>query len=1279
MPDALPNSIADYLRRVVVRAQRLQMLSAALWTVAAFAAWGLAACAIDRYAHLTFATRIGMLAGGSAIAVGILFWPMRRWGRPIDWVAVAAAVEAHRPGFGQQLVTVTSRLLGPGEHRGSEAMLVQLLAEVERRIAQDRSPVIGSAMGRLGWPLIACAALIAVAAGMLHVPGMELPQLAARFAMPWRPEPAVTTTRLTVHPDGDSDISAAQPAELRIVVNADRLGDGVVSLFTQPADGSATAGWSRLTMDQLSPGRFEYVFAGIDRDLRYYIAGGDAVSRVYSVRLLRPPAVSAFRIRYRYPFYVRQSAATVVNTDGQIEAPVGTQADVTITATEPLHSATLRIGSRQLAMTSTPDPQTFAATIPIETDQSYSLEMISTRQVAGTGPNGPGAMRIHALPNRPPMLRLTDASGEPGAMLSVDPRQVLPVAFEAEDDFGIAGLSLRWQISAGKRGESAVSIPDGVRHIEDAVDFDLASLPLRVGDVLTVWLEVRNTAGRKATSQPIEALMAARPIDAEMRQRLAAIDAAAEFAGRLAGHLSAATAQLSGAPPDSIPGPQYEALSMALSSATEDAGLLRQSLLRAIAHGAPRQSAIALAGWVDAATVQSYWADRLFQQLGDRATLDAPARAKLTDLAASAGTMRDQLLAVDQGLWAEAALAELENLKNAHQAGGLSARVQQDAADDAKSAGCAGCADPSALSAKVAAAAAMMASQAPVDFSAAAQQWAQELCADPHTPPSLWQRLRSAAEAEALRQRGDLPAARDLELSSRAADSLQSMASEHGLTPWINGESKSFVAAMSSLVQEWQTNDAANPPSPEPPAIRQAAIDARKQMARWARMTEAKTSRVASGSHPGGSPHAAARSAESAALAAAAQSAGHYASATTRPAASAIAGSPFSTGPASAARMRSGGTIGQKLETAQQIDAIDQRQQDLLQQTSVAAPAEAPTLAQRQQQVADSIATVAAGHEPAAIGDEAGAANWRQREAATLAAIGQQLAEMPQQLATAQEAMSDAITASAHADAAMADVARLARGSKNATSAELVRAAKRAAQQSSADASDAARRLGQLTQPVSPATSRQMAQALAPFAPEASAAEAVISDQLLAALTEFQRAMRGRDVNGGVGAASSARDAIGVAEQALADAQNALAERDPLVTASSSARAAVASLRRSPPDFSTAVRHQTQVTLSLSRAWDQSIHGAAAQRLAAVPGLQPLFAIGAGPAAEGVGDGGAPLAEQVAHGRQWGRFQGQGSDSSVGSAAGGNAAPPGFEDALRLYFEALGKAQKDGK
>jgi hypothetical protein len=574
---------------------------------------------------------------------------------------------------------------------------------------------------------------------------------------------------------------------------------------------------------------------------------------------------------------------------------------------------------------------------------------------------------------------------------------------------------------------------------------------------------------------------------------------------------------------------------------------------------------------------------------------------------------------------------------------------------------------PLRLGAKVAAGDATLAAHGPTDFVPAAQEWAADVARDPQTRPGMSQRLRSAAEAEALRQQGDLPGARDWELASQAADALQTLAAEQpGRAPL-----SAFAPALSALQQEQRMDTGCCAPTPaERTAIRQAATSARKQMEQWARMSDGSAEHVASAA-PGKS-----RLAESSAIAAAAASARHV-GATTRPAPAIVA-----VGPAAAARMHDHITISQKIAAAQQIDAIDQKQQELLKQTSVAAPAEAPSLAQRQQQVADSIATVAAGSEPAAISpDGDSTANARQRESATLMEIAQQLAEMPQQFAAAQEALNDAIASAAHADAAKAQLAQASAGPRNAGSAELIVAARRAAEQSSADANDANRRLASAMQPVSAATARETGWRLAPFAPEASAAESVIDDQLAPALAEVEKAVRARDVGATDRAGGPARDAIAAALQGLADAQDALAARDPLVTASSSARAAVASLRHSPPDFSTAVRHQTQVTLALSRAWDQSIHGAAAQRLAAVPGLAPLFAAGGGTSASAGGDGGVPVAAQIAPmiGQPWGRLPGQAGETPTVISGGDNADPPGFEDALRLYFEAMGRAQKEGK
>ena len=61
----------------------------------------------------------------------------------MEWVDAAERIERHNPQFGQRLVTVTSRVLGPAEHRGSDDMLRELLRDVDRQAAgQDPAKLL---------------------------------------------------------------------------------------------------------------------------------------------------------------------------------------------------------------------------------------------------------------------------------------------------------------------------------------------------------------------------------------------------------------------------------------------------------------------------------------------------------------------------------------------------------------------------------------------------------------------------------------------------------------------------------------------------------------------------------------------------------------------------------------------------------------------------------------------------------------------------------------------------------------------------------------------------------------------------------------------------------------------------------------------------------------------------------------------------------------------------------------------------------------------------------
>ena len=178
-----------------------------------------------------------------------------------------------------------------------------------------------------------------------------MPVLAARFLVPLADIRPVTTTRLDV-PTGSRDV--VQSESLRIEADVARLEpSGLVSLFVSEDGG---ANWSRTTMEPIAPTRRARRAASRSRSRR-----STATCATTSPPATRPAARTPFACAARRrssgsrcgtstPPTPAAPPLTVVNTDGLIEAPVGTRATLTITATEPLDHALLTVAGEKILM-----------------------------------------------------------------------------------------------------------------------------------------------------------------------------------------------------------------------------------------------------------------------------------------------------------------------------------------------------------------------------------------------------------------------------------------------------------------------------------------------------------------------------------------------------------------------------------------------------------------------------------------------------------------------------------------------------------------------------------------------------------------------------------------------------------------------------------------------------------------------------------------------------------------------------------------------------------------
>jgi hypothetical protein len=699
------------------------------------------------------------------------------------------------------------------------------------------------------------------------------------------------------------------------------------------------------------------------------------------------------------------------------------------------------------------------------------------------------------------------------------------------------------------------------------------------------------------------------------------------------------------------------------------------------------------------------------------------------------------LKAVAEGERAAAVLADRENLaaseKRAAGAGAAAAeRIRQSirrAKDDIDATVKGMGLDPAAASlneqlrGKVQAGQGVLQSQRPVDYAAAARDWSGELQKDPLRRLLLDERLAAAAQAEALSPSGDLLRARDLQYCGKAAARLATdAASDRYAGRTVGAEAPNqFAAAVASIQREYDVNR--RPTDVRPPgelkAVRQAAAEARSLVARWA--GEGGTGQpVVATTPPATSPSSTAAAAaiearlrqrrvEELAVKASAEAASRdYQAARASDkrllrgiseslprGAAARADVPAGATPASLVAgpvlppslVRDSQRVERLTAKAEKIDHIQTDQDKLADETRAAGAQPPRALAGRQRDVAERIADAGADEPPASSSGAAGVVapeapasgggssvsaaddpNWRGRATATLLRVQEQLAAMPQDLTRSQEAASALRQAAARA--------QMARSDADAAPDDRKAALEMAARQADQDKADAEERFRAVALPVVPASAESLATALAQFEPESTAAREIVARQLVPALQGFEQVAKSGDAAAAERAAADARSAIVSAQAELARAQQLFTERDPLVAAKWFARAAADSLSRNPPDLTAAQRRQLEASLALSRAWDRTIHQAAAQRLALVPSMQSLFGVPVAPATRGGpgGTGTAPApATDLASVREWGRLRPREMEDLTAPVR--ESEPVGYEKALQLYFQRLGQVQDNNK
>jgi len=1305
----LPADVQSYLLGYVRRQRRIALLAAVGMAAAAMIAWLLAECLADRFLHLSWLVRTVLLVGNGALAVWLVIHPLRRmFAKSVDWFAAAGQVERRGGPFDERLRTVTSQVAERAAYQGSPALLGKLVEQVATQ-AQRHDPAALVPRRQAALPWLAAAGGVLVIVALLPIDWLNMPRLLARSVRPLADLPPVTTTILYVTP-GSADVP--QGKTLAIAVTAKRIGEALPTISFSP-DGAV---WQQQDMSAGdAAGKFNFTLPAIESDLRYFVQGGDAHSEEYTVRALRQPVVNAFRIHYEYPRYTGKGTLNVENTDGLVEAPVGSDAVISVLATEPLKSAQLVVDSTPLEMGRTVDPRTRECRIHIDKDAKLALRLLSDRGVAGTGPS---TMAIHAVADLPPIVRFIQPEGD----LRLSPRDVVEVEYVATHEYGVTSLGLSVQVQTRENAgrELAIGLHGDRRYQRGAYQLDLAQFDLRVGDVLRLSLVARDGAGHVKNSNPDRwVVISPRSIDEGMQQRMVDAQAAVALADALAQSLQKAGAALADARNKAGGNDSHDPVAMAdvarqLSFASDAATLLSQALLHATAHSDSPSLSVALAKWLD--ETQQLW--QVAQKVNDRVdTLAQGAMPPLLDDAARRATkLKADLQIVSSGQLAAVLIAQRIDLaaqekNNPPGKPAANEQIQAAARQDIALGLAALSINPAdanvdvRLAQLVAAAADLASHQNAIDFSHESSAWIADWFATPSRQPDLDARLGLASRAEGLRPDADAVRGRDWQLAAAAATNIHA-----GSTSTAPLPAAADYPAVLAAVQKEHALDRAPDGSvqlDDAKRIRADAAQARAKLILWAgetatpadtALTAEALRQLAMQANVDAAKHDYPKAnAEDKTLSAAAMQQAQAA----QPNAQNQSNPAQQVTPQQVQQLQQ--KLQQSMQSAQDLDAIKTKQDQLIQQTQQAGQQQLADLARQQKEVADAVnnvdrrqkqqekadqvasdnpdaAAAANNPEQPPNNPDADSPDSREDVLATIQAAMERLAAMPQQLNDARDA-----TAQRRQAAGKADSARKAVDTAGANASD---AAKGLAKQTADELADAQAAQDKAAKPVHPDVSEMVSQKLAGFSPETAPAVDAVDQKLTPALRQLQQTMNGDDAGAVDKSVADSLAAIKAVQDQLRLAQDAMVERDPLVAAKVFAREAAQDLaqqkqqQQQDAQKQQAGQQQMKTSQALSKAWAQSIQQSQSIRSSMVPGNPSMSGqLNWQSARQMLGGASSQAMQQLAHlgdFSDWAKLHERDPNAPLDLSRPQDQAP-GFEDALQAYFEALSQSREPGK
>ena len=368
---SLPSSVALLLMRSIRRVRRICLVRGLAAVGIVWILGVVAVMAVDaRFVIFDDRIRWAMSAGiALVVLVTAVFAVARPLARRLDFRKLAQAIDARHPELEERFSTLVELSESDAAKAGfSTALFARVAALGEDDAAEidlRREFPFFAALVRLGVFLLM---LLVLGVGIAVSPNLT-GRLFVRAVAPWVDVGNLFSDEIAVKP-GDVVALAGSVIRIEAAPVASEADDPSVPRpsYTLRLSRRTGTGWTEETTEPMVNGVYETTADVNEREWRYRVNAGPAVTRYYYVRVSERPEYESFFARVDYPEYTGFAPSVYSNAEvSAIRAIEGSRVRFDLNVTEPGTVADFRIGGRKV----------FSHTMVSNRTTNWSLELVN--------------------------------------------------------------------------------------------------------------------------------------------------------------------------------------------------------------------------------------------------------------------------------------------------------------------------------------------------------------------------------------------------------------------------------------------------------------------------------------------------------------------------------------------------------------------------------------------------------------------------------------------------------------------------------------------------------------------------------------------------------------------------------------------------------------------------------------------------------------------------------------------------------------------------------------